>query len=149
MKLKSTVSTIAQFIICFCLMFTAAITIAAAAPLAESDIKDNGWPRSFDSAGYNVIVYQPQVEKWPDFERITFRSAISIGKKGNSALKYGTIFVSAKTSVSLDERLVLLTDRKVEEVSFPDASAVSFTLLGVCYFMIIILGAAYFWERSH
>ena len=33
--------------------------------------------------------------------------------------------------------------------AFPDASAVSFTLLGVCYFMIIILGAAYFWERSH
>lgn len=30
-----------------------------------------------------------------------------------------------------------------------DSSAVSFTLLGVCYFMIIILGAAYFWERSH
>lgn len=30
-----------------------------------------------------------------------------------------------------------------------DSSAVSFTLLGVCYFMAVTFAVAYFWERRH
>ena len=30
-----------------------------------------------------------------------------------------------------------------------DSSAVSFTLLGVCYFMVVTFAVAYFWERRH
>lgn len=33
--------------------------------------------------------------------------------------------------------------------AFPDASAVSLTLLGVCYFMIIAFAVAYLWEKKH
>lgn len=30
-----------------------------------------------------------------------------------------------------------------------ESTAVSFTLLGVCYFMVVTFAAAYFWERRH
>jgi hypothetical protein len=31
--------------------------------------QDRGWPRVFDTDEYNIIVHQPQVDEWPDFER--------------------------------------------------------------------------------
>jgi hypothetical protein len=96
---------------------------AAQAPRPEDEAQDRGWPRAFDTDEYNILVHQPQVDEWPNFERITFRAAISIAKKGEEDRTYGTIRISAATNISKTDRLVLISDRKVENVTFPDVPA--------------------------
>jgi len=92
---------------------------AAAAPPEE--VQDRGWPRAFSTNDYDIVIHEPQVDAWPDFARITFRAAIAIAAKGEKERTYGTVRVSAATRVSKADRLVLLTDRKVEQATFPDA----------------------------
>lgn len=99
-----------------------ACVMAAQAQEPVDQAQDRGWPRAFDTDEYNIIIHQPQVDEWPDFERITFRAAISIAKKGEEDRTYGTIRVNAATNVSKTDRLVLISDRKIEQVTFPDAA---------------------------
>lgn len=95
---------------------------AAAKPPATpiDGAQDLGWPRLFEAEGHEVIVYQPQVDNWTGFDRITFRSAISVGPKGGEGKVFGIIRISADTKVSVEDRLVVLTSRKLEELTFPD-----------------------------
>lgn len=85
--------------------------------------QDPGWPRAFETSDYSIILHQPQVDEWPNFERITFRAAFSIAKKGQEDRTYGVVFVSGATMVSKTDKLVLITDRKVENVVFPNVPA--------------------------
>jgi hypothetical protein len=97
---------------------TPAAAPAPAAAAAANDAQDRGWPRKFEAQGHEVIVYAPQVDEWPKFERITFRAAVSVGK-GDENRSFGILRVSAKTDIALDDRLVVLTDRKLESLTFP------------------------------
>jgi hypothetical protein len=93
----------------------------ASPPSAQSDARDNGWPRQFETATHLVRVHQPQVEEWPNFDRIRFRAAIVVTPKDKDEPVYGTIVVSSATKVAFEERLVALTDRKLEQIEFPGA----------------------------
>ncbi|MCC6931889.1 MAG: hypothetical protein IT292_01350 [Deltaproteobacteria bacterium] len=62
------------------------------------------------------------MEEWPNFECIVFRSAISAARKGESQRTYGTILARGATEVSKEKKLVQIYHRKVDSVSFPDAS---------------------------
>ena len=42
---------------------------------------DPGWPREKYSNGTRLIVYQPQVDDWKDFQQLTWRMAISLTPK--------------------------------------------------------------------
>jgi hypothetical protein len=100
-----------------------ACVMSAQAQNPTDDVQDAGWPRAFDTDEYNIIVYQPQVDEWPNFERITFRAAFSIARKGKEDRAYGTIRVSGATNISKTDRLVLISDRKIEDITFPDVPA--------------------------
>ena len=107
-----------------------ATTLAQTSPVSSAPAKqpatsgdearDRGWPRLFEADGHEVIVYQPQVDDWTGFDRITFRSAISVGPKGGQGKVFGILRMSADTKVSVEDRLVVLTSRKLEEVTFPE-----------------------------
>jgi hypothetical protein len=89
----------------------------------EDAAQDYGWPRQFETAEYEIVLHQPQVDEWKDFARLRFRAALSVARKGAEERGFGTISASATTEVSVRDRLVLLADRSVEQVSFPDAAA--------------------------
>lgn len=89
----------------------------------EDAALDYGWPRQFETAEYEIVLHQPQVDEWPDFARIKYRAALSIAKKGADERGYGMILANATTQVSVSDRLVLLTDRNIEQVSFPNVEA--------------------------
>lgn len=95
---------------------------AAAAQDPAAEAQDKGWPREFDAGDQSVIIYQPQLEDWANFDRITFRAAISVGPRGSDARDYGVIRMSADTRVAFEDRLVILTGRKLESLSFPDVA---------------------------
>jgi hypothetical protein len=93
---------------------------ATTSPAAEA-AKDAGWPRQFESRTHIVRIHQPQVDAWPNFDRITFRAAVVLQPKGSDELTYGVMVASARADVAFEERLVMLTDRKIEELTFPGA----------------------------
>ena len=88
-----------------------------------NEADDRGWPRLFESNGTEVLVHQPQVLDWPGFNRIQFIAAVAVGRKGSDARVVGSVRVSADTKVAKAERLVVLTNRKIEEATFPGVEA--------------------------
>jgi len=86
----------------------------------EEEAQDRGWPREFVTQDHVVRVYAPQVDEWPNFDRISFRAAISVSPKGSENRAYGIVRMSADTKISVEDRLVVLTNRKVEELTFPN-----------------------------
>ncbi|MFN0007963.1 MAG: hypothetical protein ACKVXR_08650, partial [Planctomycetota bacterium] len=89
----------------------------------EDVVQDYGWPRQFETAEYEIVLHQPQVDEWPGFERIQYRAALAIARKGTEERGYGMIRANATTQVSVSDRLVLLADRNIEQVSFPNVEA--------------------------
>ncbi len=87
---------------------------------APDPATDAGWPRQFETATHVVRVHQPQVDEWPNFDRIRFRAAVVVQKKGSEDRAFGLIVASARADVAFEQRLVMLTDRKIEEITFPD-----------------------------
>lgn len=94
-----------------------------AQPTAEAPVtwKDAGWPRQFESESHVLRVHQPQVDEWPKFDRIRFRAAITVSPKGKDDPTYGILVMSASTHVAFEERLVALSDRRIESIEFPGA----------------------------
>jgi len=96
------------------------------------EAKDQGWPRDFEAEGRVVRVFQPQIESWKDYERLVFTAAIAVapatnaqpanGQADPNERAFGTMRVSAATEVSLVDRLVVLTDRKIESITFTDVT---------------------------
>src|ERR1700741_631994 len=85
----------------------------------EDAAQDYGWPRPFETAEYEGVLHQPQVDEWPDFARITFRAAVGVRRKGTEEQGFGTIQAHAATQVSVSDRLRLLFAPSVAEGRFP------------------------------
>src|SRR5437867_1584185 len=58
------------------------LAIAAANSATGSDQSaDPGWPRERYQNGTRLIIYQPQVDDWKDFQQLTWRMAVSLTPK--------------------------------------------------------------------
>jgi hypothetical protein len=95
------------------LLFTSLVAVTAAAA------EDPGWPRTFERKGQSVVMHQPQVDDWKDYEKITFRAAIAVTESPVAKPIYGVLAVKANTKVNLETRMVLMTDLE-PEVRFAD-----------------------------
>ena len=93
--------------------FAQSATAAAPAPLPA-----NPWPRVVDLANGQVLVYQPQINKW-EGNRIAFRSALAIKPAGAKEETFGVIFANARTQVDKVTRTVVFEDLKITKTDFP------------------------------
>ena len=80
------------------------------------------WPREIVADGLRMMVYQPQVEAW-DGDRLDLKAAVGIGVDSPNAYDrhFGAIWITARTEVDKDRRVVLLADVKVTRANFPTA----------------------------
>ena len=92
---------------------TASAQAPASPPAAEAP-----WPRTIDADGYEILVYQPQIDRWQD-DKIEARAAVSIEKDATPQPTLGVIWLSARTSVDRASGLVALDALKIERASFP------------------------------
>jgi hypothetical protein len=92
----------------------AATRPASAAPQLPPD----PWPRVLDLSNGQVLVYQPQVNKW-DGNRIDFRAAMAIKVTGAKDESFGVIFATARTQVDKVARTVVFEDYNITKVDFP------------------------------
>ncbi len=79
-----------------------------------------GWPREIKSGANTFVIYQPQLESWTD-NSLRARSAVAVTPAGASRTYYGVIWMSARTQVDKQNRMVTLTDASVDKVKFPSA----------------------------
>jgi hypothetical protein len=117
MKCKSSVIMV---VLC-----AAIIVGGAGAVSAQEQNAPPAWPRTFEKQGNVVVLYQPQVDAWKDYSKITFRAAIAVTPQGANQAEYGVLAVQADTLVDHDARMVLMTnlDVDIRFPGLPDAKA--------------------------
>jgi hypothetical protein len=104
-----------------------ALTAAAATPgapgtgVAPEPPVDERWPREVSSGGDHVTVYQPQVDAWDGF-LLRAHAAVAV-KTGDAKTPptFGVIWVTVRTEVDRDARLVTLRNGLVTRADFPSA----------------------------
>jgi uncharacterized membrane protein YgcG len=88
-------------------LFSIAIVIGAlfASPVerafstaAPNQSGDPGWPRERYQNGTRLIIYQPQVDDWKDFQDLTWRMAISLTPKSGKEV-VGVVEMKGNTDV--------------------------------------------------
>lgn len=93
------------------------------APQADPDQNvtgDGGWPRKLTRDGITFTVYQPQLEKWQQ-NKLEARAALAIESKSSPQPAFGVVWLSARTEVDKESRLVILSDLEVTRANFPTA----------------------------
>jgi hypothetical protein len=79
---------------------------------------DPGWPREKYSNGTRLIIYQPQVDDWKNFQDLTWRMAVSLTPKGGKEA-VGVVEMKGNTDVDNVAKVVVITNPEVTGTYFP------------------------------
>ena len=97
MKLSST--SLLQCVIAIAALLAAPVERAAGTGSTGSNQPaDPGWPREKFSNGTRLIIYQPQVDDWKNFQDLSWRMAISLTPKGGKEV-VGVVEMKGNTDV--------------------------------------------------
>ncbi len=100
-------------------LFTSAFEIAAAQSTAGSGQSGNSsWPREKYSNGTRLIIYQPQVDDWKDFQQLTWRMAVSLTPKGGKEV-VGVVEMKGNTDIDNVAKVAVITNPQVTGTYFP------------------------------
>ena len=106
------------------LIVTAALFIspfeirAATSTTASGQSSDSSWPREKYSNGTRLIIYQPQVDDWKNFQDLSWRMAISLTPKSGKTV-LGVVEMKGNTNVDNVAKLVTITNPQVTGTYFP------------------------------
>ena len=104
-------------------MLSVVLALLASPARAQSSAPaDQGWPRVFTQGDQKVVLYQPQIDSWKDFQQVQFRMAAAVTPGGASQPGYGIVQVQATTTVDHGSRTVLVEAPQFT-VRFPNAPA--------------------------
>jgi len=82
------------------------------------ELTELNWPRKYERDGNTVVVYDPQIDSWEDYELLKARSAIVVTAAGEKADAFGILEYEVKTESQPESRMALLKDRKITAVRF-------------------------------
>src|SRR5437899_3384748 len=91
---------------------------AAKAASGADQSADPGWPREKYSNGNRLIIYQPQVDDWKNFQELTWRMAVSLTPKGGKEV-VGVVEMKGNTDVDNVAKVVVITNPEVTGTYFP------------------------------
>lgn len=98
-----------------------AVLAAACGLFAQTDAGDPGWPRTFSDGTAELVVHQPQVDKWTDFKVLKGRCAFALITTQGRDPVFGTFRFDGETLVDVDRRVVLLRKVRKYDIRFPSA----------------------------
>src|SRR2546423_6247928 len=108
-----------QCLILTAALFTSPFEIGAAQSATGSDQPNNSsWPREKYSNGTRLIIYQPQVDDWKNFQDLSWRMAISLTPKGGKTV-LGVVEMKGNTNIDNVAKLVSISDPQVTGTYFP------------------------------
>jgi|KBSSwiStaDraftv2_1062776.scaffolds.fasta_scaffold10049_11 hypothetical protein len=91
---------------------------AAASTSGSNQTGDSSWPREKYSNGTRLIIYQPQVDDWKNFQDLSWRMAISLTPKSGKTV-LGVVEMKGNTNVDNVAKLVTITNPQVTGTYFP------------------------------
>jgi hypothetical protein len=95
-------------------LFCALTLLLVAAAIAQ----DPGWPRTITKPGGKLVLYQPQVDSWTNYQQVNARMAFTLTPIGGKS-HVGVVAVSLKSAINMDAHTVLLSDPQASSVTFP------------------------------
>src|SRR4029078_12220320 len=107
-----------------CLILTAALfpspfeIRAATSTTASGQSGDSSWPREKYSNGTRLIIYQPQVDDWKNFQDLSWRMAVSITPKSGKTV-LGVVEMKGNTNIDNVAKVATITNPQVTCTDFP------------------------------
>src|SRR6187200_671626 len=107
-----------------CLIVTAALFTspfeirAATSTTGSSQSGGSSWPREKYSNGTRLIIYQPQVDDWKNFQDLSWRMAVSLTPKTGKTV-VGVVEMKGTTSVDNVNKLVNISNLQITGTDFP------------------------------
>jgi len=92
--------------------------IAATPTAGPGQTGDSSWPREKFSNGTRLIIYQPQVDDWKNFQDLSWRMAISLTPKGGKTA-VGVVEMKGNTNIDNVAKLVVISNPQVTGTYFP------------------------------
>src|SRR6266516_3896236 len=92
--------------------------IAATPAAGPGQSGDSSWPREKYSSGTRLIIYQPQVDDWKNFQDLSWRMAVSLTPKGGKEV-VGVVEMKGNTDVDNVAKVVVITNPEVTGTYFP------------------------------
>ena len=80
--------------------------------------QDPGWPRTLTKPGGKLVLYQPQVDDWKNYQQVDARMAFTVTPTGGKG-HVGVVAVEMQSSVNWDDHTVFLSNPQVTSLSFP------------------------------
>src|SRR5262245_18423192 len=107
-----------------CLIVTAALFIspfeirAANSTTGSGQSGGSSWPREGYQNGNRLIVYQPLVDDWKNFQDLSWRMAVSLTPKSGKTV-IGVVEMKRTTSVDNLAKLATITNPEITGTYFP------------------------------
>ena len=91
---------------------------AAASTSGSNQTGDSSWPREKYSNGTRLIIYQPQVDDWKNFQDLSWRMAVSLTPKSGKTV-LGVVEMKGNTNIDNVAKLVDISNPQVTGTYFP------------------------------
>jgi len=91
---------------------------SASSTAAPNQSGDPGWPRERYQNGTRLIIYQPQVDDWKDFQQLTWRMAVSLTPKSGKEV-VGVVEMKGNTDIDNVAKVAIITNPQVTGTYFP------------------------------
>src|SRR5437773_3085573 len=79
---------------------------------------DPGWPRERYQNGTRLIIYQPQVDDWKNFQDLSWRMAVSLTPKSGKEV-VGVVEMKGNTDIDNVAKVAVITNPQVTGTYFP------------------------------
>src|SRR5512133_1405412 len=108
-----------QWLLVTAALFTSPFEMRAAnSTTGSGQSGGSSWPREKFSNGNRLIIYQPQVDDWKNFQDLSWRMAISLTPKtGKTVL--GVVEMKGNTNIDNVAKLVNITNPQITGTYFP------------------------------
>ncbi len=91
---------------------------AAASASGSNQTGDSSWPREKYNNGTRLIIYQPQVDDWKNFQDLSWRMAVSITPKSGKTV-LGVVEMKGNTNIDNVAKVATITNPQVTGTYFP------------------------------
>ena len=81
-----------------------------------------GWPRTITKPGGKIVLYQPQVDDWKNYQQVDARMAFTLTPTGGKS-HVGVLTIQLQSAVNMDTHTVFLSNPQITGIYFPSLDA--------------------------